>query len=213
MTTTQAIAKPLTFDDYISQYPDADDGKRYELIEGEFVEMMRPIGRHAEIGGFVALELVLEIRRLNLPYFVPNNAAIKPICTNTAYVPDLIILDRENLVKDPYWEKASSISLGDSAKLVIEIVSSNWRDDYLKKFDDYEALGIAEYWIIDYLARGSARYLGTPKEPTISIYNLLEGEYQVSLFKGQETIKSTVFPELQLTAAQIFQGKTDIQGD
>jgi Uma2 family endonuclease len=109
------------------------------------------------------------------------------------------------LVNDPYWEKSSSISLGNSAKLVIEIVSSNWRDDYLKKFDDYEGLGIAEYWIIDYLALGSARYIGTPKEPTISICQSVDGEYQVSLFKGENRLISTIFPELELTANQIFQ--------
>jgi Uma2 family endonuclease len=203
MTTTQTISKLLSFDDYISDHP--DDGKQYELIAGKLVEMMRPIGKHEEIGGFIAFELGLEIRRLHLPYFIPNTAAIKPNRPNTGYVPDIIVLDRENLVNDPYWEKASSISLGTSAKLVIEIVSSNWRDDYLKKFDDYEALEIEEYWIIDYLAKGSVRYIGTPKEPTISIYQLIDGEYQVNLFKGEQQIISSIFPELVLTANQIFQ--------
>jgi Uma2 family endonuclease len=203
MTTTQTISKLLSFDDYISDYP--DDGKQYELIEGKLVEMMRPIGKHEEIGGFIAFELGLEIRRLQLPYFIPNTAAIKPNRLNTGYVPDIIVLARENLVNDPYWEKASSISLGTSAKLVIEIVSSNWRNDYLKKFDDYEALEIEEYWIIDYLGKGSARYIGTPKEPTISIYQLIDGEYQVNLFKGEQQIISSIFPELVLTANQIFQ--------
>jgi Uma2 family endonuclease len=203
MTTTQTIPKLLTFDDYISDYP--EDGQKYQLIEGKLVEMMRPIGKHEEIGGFIAGTLFVEINRLQLPYFIPNTAAIKAKRPNTGYVPDLIVLDRETLVNDPYWEKASSISLGTSAKLVIEIVSSNWRDDYLKKFDDYEALGIEEYWIIDYLAQGSARYIGTPKEPTISIYHLSDGEYQVSLFKGKERLISRIFPELVLTANQIFQ--------
>ncbi len=203
MTTTQTIPKPLSFDDYIGDYP--NDSEQYELIEGKLVEMMRPIGKHEEIGGFIAFELGLEIRRLQLPYFIPNTAAIKPNRPNTGYVPDIIVLDRENLVNDPYWEKASSISLGTSAKLVIEIVSSNWRDDYLKKFDDYEALEIEEYWIIDYLAKGSARYIGIPKEPTISIYQLIDGEYQVNLFKGKQQIISSIFPELVLTANQIFQ--------
>ena len=203
MTTTQTIPKLLSFDDYINDYP--DDGKRYQLIEGKIVEMMRTIGKNQEIGGFIAFELGLEIRRLQLPYFIPNTAAIKTKRANTAYIPDLIVLDRENLVNDPYWEKASSISLGTSAKLVIEIVSSNWRDDYLKKFDDYEALGIEEYWIIDYLAKGSARYIGTPKEPTISIYQLIDKEYNPSLFKGEELLISSVFPELVLTANQVFQ--------
>ncbi|MDJ0728822.1 MAG: Uma2 family endonuclease [Crocosphaera sp.] len=206
MTTTQTIPRPLSFDDYINDYP--EDGKQYQLIEGKLVEMMRPIGKHEEIGGFIALELGLEIRRLQLPYFIPNTAAINAKRPNTGYVPDLIVLDRENLVNDPYWEKASSISLGNSAKLVIEIVSSNWRDDYLKKFDDYESLGIEEYWIIDYLAKGSARYIGTPKEPTISIYQLVDGEYHPSLFKGEERLISRVFPELVLTANQMFKAST-----
>ena len=78
-------------------------------------------------------------------------------------------------------------------------------DDYLKKFDDYEALGIEEYWIIDYLAKGATRYIGTPKEPTISIYQLIDGEYHPSLFKGEESLISRVFPELVLTANQVFQ--------
>ncbi|MUL36975.1 hypothetical protein BWI75_11615 [Gloeocapsopsis sp. AAB1 = 1H9] len=47
--------------------------------------------------------------------------------------------------------------------LVVEIISTNWRDDYLKKLADYEVLGIPEYWIVDYLALGAARYIGTPK--------------------------------------------------
>lgn len=200
--TTQTIPKLLSFDDYINDYP--EDGKQYQLIEGKLVEMMRPIGKHEEIGGFIALELGLEIRRLQLPYFIPNTAAIKAKRTNTGYIPDLIVLDKENLVNDPYWEKASSISLGTSAKLVIEIVSSNWRDDYLKKFDDYEALGIEEYWIIDYLAKGSTRYIGKPKEPTISIYQLIDGEYNPNLFKEEDTLISKVFPELGLTANQVF---------
>ncbi|HAC65194.1 MAG TPA: hypothetical protein DCF68_17110 [Cyanothece sp. UBA12306] len=210
MTTTQTVPKSLTYDDYINDCP--DDGQKYQLIDGKLVPMMRPIGKHEEIGGFISLELGLEIRRLQLPYFIPNTAAIKPNRPNTGYVPDLIVLDRENLVNDSYWEKASSISLATSVKLVIEIVSSNWRDDYLKKFDDYEALGIEEYWIIDYLAKGSARYIGTPKEPTISIYQLIDGEYQVNLFKGEQQLISRIFPELVLKANQIFQAEKPTMG-
>ena len=207
MNKPPTITKLLSFDDYISQYP--DDEKKYELIAGKLVEMMRPLGQHEEIGGFLALELGLEIRRQKLPYFIPTSAAVKPHQPNTAYLPDIIVLDRQNIVNDPYWEKASSISLGKSAKLIIEIVSSNWRDDYLKKFDDYEALGIEEYWIIDYLGKGAARYIGTPKEPTVSIYQLVNGEYQVNLFKRDELLISAVFPALSLKANQIFRASTN----
>lgn len=163
MTTTQTIPQLLTFDDYINQYP--DDGQQYELIAGKLLAMMRPIGKHEEIGGFVSGTLFLEINRQQLPYFIPNTAAVKPLRPHTGYLPDIIVLDRENLVNDPYWETASSISLATSAKLIIEIVSSNWRDDYLKKFDDYEQLGIAEYWIIDYLAKVRPDISAAPKNP------------------------------------------------
>ena len=117
----------------------------------------------------------------------------------------MIVLDREALGTDPYWEQFSTISVGSSARLVVEVVSTNWPDDYLRKLADYETLGIPEYWIVDYLGLGATRYIGKPKQPTISVYQLVEGEYQVSQFRGAEQIMSFTFPDLALTAAQVFQ--------
>jgi Uma2 family endonuclease len=79
-------------------------------------------------------------------------------------------------------------------------VSTNWSVDYLSKVKDYEKIGIPEYWIVDYLALGGTPYIGNPKQPTISIYNLINGEYQVSQFRENETIVSPILPELSLTA-------------
>jgi Uma2 family endonuclease len=67
-------------------------------------------------------------------------------------------------------------------------------------------MGIAEYWIVDYLGLGGKRFIGNPKQPTISVYNLVEGEYQVNQFRENDLIESVVFPELNLTAEQIFKG-------
>jgi Uma2 family endonuclease len=39
-------------------------------------------------------------------------------------------------------------------KVTTFIVSTNWRDDYYLKYADYEEMGIAEYWIVDYAALG-----------------------------------------------------------
>jgi Uma2 family endonuclease len=88
--------------------------------------------------------------------------------------------------------------------LIIEVVSTNWRDDYLLKLGDYKRLGIQEYWIIDYLGLGGRLYIGHPKRPTLSIYRLVDGEYDVERFSADEFILSPAFPELALTAAQVF---------
>jgi len=78
------------------------------------------------------------------------------------------------------------------------------------KLVDYETFGVPEYWIVDYLALGGRRYIGNPKQPTISVYYLVDGEYQVNLFRGNDRIISPTFPELNLTAEQIFQaGQTE----
>jgi Uma2 family endonuclease len=42
----QVISRLLNFDEFLEQYP--EDGKRYELIDGEIVEV-RPVGDHEEI--------------------------------------------------------------------------------------------------------------------------------------------------------------------
>ncbi len=66
-------------------------------------------------------------------------------------------------------------------------------------------MGIPEYWIVDYAALGGREFIGKPKQPTILICSLEEGEYVVNKFRGNDQIISPIFPELNLTAKQIFQ--------
>ncbi|MGB7416187.1 MAG: Uma2 family endonuclease, partial [Thermosynechococcaceae cyanobacterium] len=84
------------------------------------------------------------------------------------------------------------------------VVSTNWRDDYYKKMGEYEEIKIPEYWIVDYLGLGGVKYIGSPKQPTLLICQLVENEYQVAQFREHENIVSATFPELRLTAQQIF---------
>ena len=200
----QALRKLVTFDEFIAWYPE-NPQQRYELHDGVIVEMAPPTGDHEEVVGFLALEISAEIKRLKLPYFIPKTAFIKPLEGQSAYSPDLLILNRTNLVNEPLWKKESTVSQAASIPIVIEVVSTNWRDDYLKKVADYEAVGIPEYWIVDYAALGGKRFIGNPKQPTIWVYSLVEGEYQVRQFRDSDRIVSFTFPELNLTAEQIFQ--------
>jgi Uma2 family endonuclease len=200
---TQAISKLMSFDEFLEWKP---ENGRYELHNSVMVEMPNPTGKHSAIAGFQAIELGLEIRRLQLPYFIPKECTIK-FNDNSGYAPDVIVLDRQAVeANESRWERESVITQGNSVKLVIEVVSTNWRDDYAHKMIDCEALGIPEYWIVDYFGLGGSSYIGYPKQPTLSVYQLVDGEYQIKLFRGEERIESVVFPELNLTAKQIFNG-------
>ncbi|WP_414563387.1 MULTISPECIES: Uma2 family endonuclease [unclassified Anabaena] len=201
---TQAIPKPklVTYAEFLEWKP---EGKQYELHDGVIFEMPQPSGKHEDIGGFLTLEVSAEIKRLNLPYTIPKQALVKPPESESAYLPDVLILNRANLANEPLWKKQSTITQGVSVPLVIEVVSTNWRDDYYKKLADYEEMGIPEYWVVDYLALGGRKFIGNPKQPTVSVYQLVEGEYQVSQFRGSDKIESLAFPGLNLTAEQILQ--------
>ncbi len=199
----QAIPKLLTFEEFLEWYP--EDG-RYELIDGQVIEM-QPTGKHEEIAEFLDAELTLETRRLQLPYRFPKHAILKATSFNTGYLPDVLVVNRNALSTEPLWEKAATITFGSSVPLVVEVVSTNWENDYARKLEDYETMGIREYWIVDYLGLGGRRYIGSPKQPTLSIYQLVEGEYQVNLFRGNDPIRSLTFPELELTVQQVFQGE------
>jgi Uma2 family endonuclease len=200
---TQALTKQVTFDEFIAWYPESSD-RYYELHDGVIVEMPKPTGKHSEIAGFINGSLFIEITRLSIPCFIPKECVIKSVNTDSGYEPDVIVLDRQAVRDEPRWKKESIITRGTSVRLVVEVVSTNWSDDYALKLEDYESLGIPEYWIVDYLGLGGRRFIGNPKQPTISIYQLIEGEYQVRQFRGNDRIQSLAFPELNLIAEQIF---------
>ena len=209
--------KSLNFEEFLEWYP--ENNKRYELIEGVIVEML-PTGSHEDVSGFLIAELNFEIRKQNLPYSIPKNCLLKPIAPRSGYLPDIAVIDRERIKDEPLWNKSSVIQNGATVPLVVEVVlkdtaapsgrasqahiSTNWRDDYGHKFVEYEAMGIAEYWIVDYRALGAIRYIGKPKQPTVTICKLIEGEYQMEKFIRGDLLKSHIFPQLELTTDTIF---------
>ncbi|MEG3956544.1 hypothetical protein [Microcoleus sp. herbarium2] len=62
----QILPKTTTFADFLEGKP---DGILYELQDGVIVEM-QPIGEQEEINGFLGGEVTVELKRLNLPYFI-----------------------------------------------------------------------------------------------------------------------------------------------
>jgi Uma2 family endonuclease len=203
----QTLPKITTFQEFVDWLPENSD-VRYELHHGNIVEMAQPVGEHEEIKGFLTIKLSGMIDRLDLPYLIPNQVIVRPDDKDSGYFPDVLVMNRANLSKESRWKKESILSSGASIPLVIEVVSTNWRADYYSKFADYEEMGILEYWIVDYAALGGRNFIGNPKQPTISVCNLVEGEYQISKFQNSDRLISQTFPDLNLTVSQVFQNIT-----
>ena len=200
----QALPKITTFQEFIDWLPENSD-VRYELHRGNIVEMAQPVGEHEEIKGFLNVEISFEIKRLGLSYGIPNQVIVRPDDKDSGYFPDVLVMNRANLPNESRWKKESILSSGASIPLVIEVVSTNWRADYYSKFADYEEMGILEYWIVDYAALGGRNFIGNPKQPTISVCHLVEGEYQISKFQNSDRLISQTFADLNLTVNQVFQ--------
>jgi Uma2 family endonuclease len=193
--------KPLSFDEFIARH---GGDSRYELIDGEVFDL-EPVGLHEEVAAFITTKVCVQIDGTGLPWFVLQRGLLRPSnVAMTAFRPDVAVVNRDELTKEPLWSDQSILTLGSSIKFVAEVVSSNWQNDYARKVEDYAALGIPEYWIADYAGLGGTRHIGKPKQPTLSIGVLVDGEYEIQKFRGSQTIVSPTFPMLKLTAEQVL---------
>lgn len=199
-TTTLTPNVPSNFTEFLDNYP--ADGN-YEWVDGTLFEM-RATRQHDDIADFIADSFKLYIREQSLDWVVKTTALIRTTTLEgkeQGRKPDVSVISRQQ------WEmeRRSYAALTDPIQLAVEVTSTNWDDDYLDKLEEYQRLGITEYWIVDYLALGSRDFLGKPKQPAVLIFHLNpQKRYQYQLFRGSEPIISPTFPHLALTAAQIL---------
>jgi Uma2 family endonuclease len=189
----------LTFVEFIEKYPDGSG--IYELVNGEIVKV-EATRAHKNVARFLVFGFNDEIRRLELDYIVDKDIVFRTVTARgqeQGRNPDV------GVVKASVWN--SNVrgygALTEPIQLAVEVTSTNWEDDYVDKLDEYQRLGICEYWIVDYLAIASRAYLGNPKIPTVFVYSLENDRYSVQSFTGNERIISKTFPELEITVEQI----------
>lgn len=188
----------LTFEQFLEQSP--EDGI-YELVNGEIVQV-EPTRAHKNLARFLVFAFNDEVRRLGLDYIVDKDVVIRTVTSEgleQGRKPDV------SVVSESIWNSDVTAygALSEPIQLAVAVISTNWEDDYVDKLDEYQRLGIPEYWIVDYLAIASRTYLGNPKVPTVRVHQLVEGKYQVQSFQRNEQIVSVTFPELELTVAQV----------
>jgi Uma2 family endonuclease len=194
------VTQKLTFDQFLVECP--EDGLD-ELVNGEIVEIIST-RNHSDVADCIFWSFYELIKSLSLNYVVQNKAVVRTV--NKAGVeqgrrPDVSVIDRD------LWRsnRSAYAAVREPIQLAVEVTSTNWDDDYIDKLDEYQRLGIPEYWIVDYLAIGSREFLGNPKIPTVFVYLLdADGNYQKTAFQGVDRIVSRTFPELMLTAEQVM---------
>ena len=189
----------LTFADFLEKYPDGLG--IYELVNGEIVKV-EATRAHKNVARYLVKSFDRESDRLELDYIVDKDIVFRTVTASgqeQGRNPDV------GVVKASVWNSnvRSYGALTEPIQLAVEVTSTNWEDDYVDKLDEYQRLGICEYWIVDYLAIASRAYLGNPKIPTVFVYSLENGSYLVESFRGSERIISKTFPELEITVEQI----------
>lgn len=173
----------LTANDY---YAMQDDGKRYELIDGELYEMPSPSPLHQDIlqNLFMLLHGLVHATGGRL-YVAPLDVYLS---AHRVVQPDLLILlpERTGLVTRRGVEGAPN--------LVIEVLSpSNTQHDRERKLRLYAEAGVSEVWYV------------SPEMELIEVLVLRDGRYEVHTRAGRdEPVTSTVLPGLSCPASAAF---------
>ena len=199
MAYTQA--KFATFEDYLAHSDEMALVGRFQLIDGELVELPP----ESEPNDFVADNLQFYLAMANL---LPRRLVKTHTCEVQVPVlhpkdpanhfPDLVILREEHLA---LTQRRLTITLDmPPPRLIAEVVSpgkTNRDRDTIHKRSQYAALGVPEYWLID------------PDGKTVTVLALGAEDYQtIGTFSGSESIQSQELPGLSLPVEQLFEGGT-----
>jgi len=182
--TIQPGAKTYTVEDYLAL---TDEYPRYELLEGELIEMVSPTSHHQIISGNLFRILDRHCRSTGLGIIL--TAPLDVIFSrNVVMQPDLIFVSearRAEIIRE---------RITGAPDLVIEILSpTSSQRDLNQKRKLYARHGVAEYWIVD------------PDDETIEIQRL-QGNIlsTIGLFEKHQTLTSPTFPGLNMDVAQAF---------
>lgn len=188
----------LTFEEYL-KYNDGTD-TTYELVRGELTPMSLGTGKHGRIIKLLERIFDAEIARsqtqwVSLALLVgvrsPRGGKF-----HTSRIPDVVVIPE--LQWQSLQNREAVIDLGEPPPLlVVEVVSPSTRNtDCRLKVAEYDVLNIPEYWIVD------------PQEEKVTIFTLAtlpdEGFQEPEIFSGDVGLRSTTFPNLELTPAQLF---------
>jgi Uma2 family endonuclease len=168
-----------------------DNGKRYEIINGELYVTRAPHNKHQDTCGNFYYELKAWSKITGLGYAVIGAG--------------LIFGDNDDVIPDVMWMTTEKyVALIDDTghfrgapDLVIEVLSAgteNEKRDREVKLKLYSSRGVLEYWIADWRAK------------QIQVYRRENGilKLAMTLF-ASDTLTSPLLPEFSCVISQIFE--------
>ena len=190
---SQAITtqKLMTMEEYLA-YDDGTD-TRYELVNGELVEMPPESQGNCALSGLLYAELLK-----HFPFYFISHKDLEIEVTGRrakCRLPDLVVHTEESRAALVGSNRNTLTRDLPPPALVIEIVSpgsTNRTRDYRHKHTEYAAREIAEYWIVD------------PETQQITVCQWVEGQYEDTVFVGVNQLRSPLIPDWKLTIDQIF---------
>ena len=182
MTMTTRVR--LTYEDYAAL---PDDGRRYELHEGELSVTPSPGTRHQATLLNLAVILHGHVRTVTLGevFLAPLDCIL---AQTTVVQPDIVIVDtpRRSVISERGIEGAPT--------LAVEVISpSTGSIDRQRKLQLYARYAVPYYWIVDPLAR------------TIEAHALAHGQYQeAGVLAGTTPTSLPPFGDLTLDPGEIW---------
>ena len=170
----------------------SDDGKRYEIIDGELYVSRQPHWNHQYVCGRVFITL--------------QSASEQTGAGQANLAPGLIFADDDDVAPDVVWISSSRLAnvLGEDGtlhaapELVVEVLSlgvPNERRDREVKLKLYSRRGVSEYWIVDWRLR------------RVEVFRRDETQFRLvaTLFES-DLLETPLIPGFSRPVAYLFEG-------
>lgn len=176
--------KKYTYQDYLNL---PDDGKRYEVINGELVMAPAPNIFHQTVLINLVNELKNFLKKENVGKMLCAPTDVKLSDSNVVQ-PDIIFISLEssNIVTEN--------NVAGAPDLIIEILSPGTAYyDLIEKKEIYERFEVKEYWLVD------------PKKRRVEIFNNVGQQFKLNQRIELEGIaKSSVIKGFEMSLENIF---------
>src|SRR5215510_5432484 len=171
-----------------------EDGKRYEIIDGELYWSKQPHYYH---------QLVCSRLQVRLQISCDQSKA-----GQTTQAPGIIFAEDDDVAPDVIWisNQRLATALGEDGKLhgapelVIEVLSpgsKNQQRDREAKLKLYSRRGVNEYWIVDWVKR------------LVEVHRREQAQLQlVCTLYEQDTLTTPFLPDFSYLIADLFEGLT-----